>query len=73
MKDYIKGNFPYYCSEECYLEAYPILEKLWQKHNHNEKETWEDFQKNFLFPEKFLNKLDHKAIEIKDGKKVEYR
>ena len=71
MKD--KGGMPYYCSDDCYSDSYQIMEEYWQRNNHDIEKTRIDFAKNFLLQEKYPNNRDHKAIEIKDGKKIEYR
>lgn len=35
----------FYCSDDCYFDAYHKLEKLWQKHNHNTIKAWAEFEK----------------------------
>lgn len=35
----------FYCSDDCYFDAYSKLEKIWQKNNHDTKKSWAEFEK----------------------------
>lgn len=39
------GDFCFYCSDNCYFDAYHKLEKLFEKHNHDTKKAWAEFEK----------------------------